>query len=210
MDTLRKPIAILLMIVLLLSIPALACNMPPGGGANATISPEELATHTAVVEATEVAIEQLEAENKAVMENPDDKIVFTYAGENQSYHTGLRNKTVFYIDHDLGKVLASESAPFEEPAGCHIGKGTDTVSFEGFVVDGVEITGDLTIKTDQTASGGSCPDSKNSTTSYVMTGYLWAEFVDGQWIGTVTGTATLKQTFEDDLGPAVDDTYAIE
>jgi hypothetical protein len=121
----------------------------------------------------------------------------------------LRNRTVFYIDYATGKVVASESTSFEEPAGCNTAKGTDTIRFDG-AVDGASFSGDLTIATDFTASG--CEGSnRTSTVSYKMTGILSAgESVDGQWTGTVTGTATLKQTWSDGEGPDVDDIYAIE
>lgn len=202
----RNPISILLMFLLFLSLLALACLVPLSDDA----SPEERQTATAAIQPTAEVIATyeagVEAENIAVMENPDDKLTFTYTGENQSYHTGLRNRTVFYIDHDLGKVIASESAPFEEPAGCQTAQGTDSVSFDGIIADGIEILGDITIETDSTATG--CETSV-SKVEYVMTGTLFAQLVDGQWIGTVTGTATLKQTWEDSLGPEVNDTFPV-
>lgn len=203
MNKIRKSTPILLMILLFL---LLACHLPLPEDA----SPEERQTATAAVQPTAAVIATyeagVEAENKTVMENPDDKLTFTYAGEHQSYHTGLRNRTVFYIDHDLGKVIASESAPFEEPAGCQTAKGTDSVSFDGIIADGVEILGDITITTDATATG--CEASATKI-KYVMTGTLSAQLVDGQWIGTVTGTATLTQAWKDGLGPEVNDTYSI-
>jgi hypothetical protein len=206
MNIFRKPTSILLMSLLCLSLLSLACHLPLPDDA----SPEERQTATAAIQPTAEVIATyeagVEAENRAVMENPDDKLTFTYTGENQSYHTGLRNRTVFYIDHDLGKVIASESTPFEEPAGCQTARGTDSVSFDGIIADGIEILGDITITTDSTATG--CETSA-SKIEYVMTGTLAAELVDGQWVGTVTGTATLKQTWEDNLGPEVDDTYSV-
>ena len=206
MSILRKPTSILLMLLLFLSLLALACHLPLPDDA----SPEERQTATAAIQPTAEVIATheagVEAENRAVMENPDDKLTFTYSGENQSYHTGLRNRTVFYIDHDLGKVIASESAPFEEPAGCQTAQGTDSMSFDGIIADGVDILGDITIRTSSTATGCEISASK---VEYVMTGTLSAQLVDGQWVGTVTGTATLKQTWEDSLGPEVDDTFPI-
>jgi len=206
MSIFRKPTSILLMFLLFLSLPALACHVPLPDDA----SPEDRQTATAAVQPTAEVIATyeagVEAENRAVMENPDDKLTFTYSGENQSYHTGLRNRTVFYIDHDLGKVIASESAPFEEPAGCQTARGNDSVSFDGIIADGVEILGDITITTDYTATG--CKISATKV-EYVMTGTLSAQLVEGQWVGTVTGTANLKQTWEDNLGPGVDDTYPV-
>jgi hypothetical protein len=206
MSIFRKPTFILLMFLLILALPALACNLPLPENA----SPQERQTATAAVRPTVEVIATyeagVEAENKAVMENPDDKLTFTYSGENQSYHTGLRNRTVFYIDHDLGKVIASESAPFEEAAGCQTARGTDSVSFDGIIAEGVDILGDITIKTDSTATDCEAGTSK---VKYIMTGTLSANLVNGQWVGTVTGTATLQQTWEDDLGPNVDDTYPV-
>lgn len=206
MSIFRKPTSILLMFWLFFSLPALACHLPLPDDA----SPEARQTATAAIQPTAEVIATyeagVEAENRAVMENPDDKLTFTYTGENQSYHTGLRNRTVFYIDHDLGKVIASESAPFEEPAGCQTAQGTDSVSFDGIIADGADILGDMTIKTYFTATG--CETSA-SQVEYVMTGTLSAQLVDGQWVGIVTGTATLKQTWEGNLGPEVDDTFPI-
>jgi len=206
MSIFRKPTSILLMLLLFLSLLALACQVPLPDDA----SLEDRQTATAAIQPTAEVIATfeagVEAENRAVMENPDDKLSFTYTGENQSYHTGLRNRTVFYVDHDLGKVIASESAPFEEPAGCQTARGTDSVSFDGIIAEGVEILGDITITTDSTATG--CETSA-STIEYIMNGTLSAELVDGQWVGTVTGTAKLNQTWEDDLGPEVDDTFPV-
>ena len=206
MSIFRKPTFILLMFLLGLLLLSLACHLPLPDDA----SPEARQTATAAIQPTAEVIATyeagVEAENRAVMENPDDKLTFTYTGEKQSYHTGLRNRTVFYIDYDLGKVIASESAPFEEPAGCQTARGTDSVSFDGIIADGIEILGDITITTDSTITG--CETSA-SKIEYVMTGTLAAELVDGQWVGTVTGTATLKQTWEDNLGPEVNDTYAV-
>lgn len=206
MSIFRKPTSLLIMFLLLLSLVALACHLPLPEDA----SQEDRQTATAAVKPTAEAIETYEsgvqAEDKTVMENPDEKLVFTYEGANQSYHTGLRNQTVFYIDNDLGKVVASESAPFEEPSGCQTAQGTDTVRFDGIIADGVDILGDITIKTVYTATG--C-DLAASHVEYLMTGTLSAQLVDGQWVGTVTGTATLIQTWEDGLGPEVDDAYTI-
>ena len=199
-------------------LPALACTLSPDYKSPDEYIPDEweatqvakgatqqvqLATEAAEIDA------RVEAGNQPPMENPDVKIVFSYSGENQSYHTGLRNRTVFYIDYATGKVIASESASFEEPAGCNTAIGTDSISFDG-TADGASISGDLTITTDFTASGCEGSD-RTSTVSYKMTGILSAEeSVDGQWNGTVTGTATLKQTWSDGEGPNVDDTYTIE
>ena len=206
MSIFRKPPSILLIFLLFVSLLAMACHLPLPDDA----SPEDRQTATAAIRPTAEVISTfeagVEAENRAVMENPDDKLTFTYAGDNQSYHTGLRNRTVFYIDQDLGKVIASESAPFEEPAGCQTARGTDSVSFDGIIAEGVEILGDITIRTDSTATG--CETSATKV-EYLMTGTLSAQLVDGQWVGTVTGNATLKQTWEDNLGPEVADTFPV-
>jgi hypothetical protein len=130
----------------------------------------------------------------AAMENPDETIVFSYEGENQSYHTGLRNRTVFYINYETGMVVANQEGSFEEPAGTQIRRGTDTVRFNGtYDKAGQSLSGEITIYTQGTATGG---ESESNTVTYAMTGQLNAQFVDGQWIGTVTGTAQLSQTWE--------------
>ena len=131
---------------------------------------------------------------RAAMENPDETIVFSYEGENQSYHTGLRNRTVFYINYETGMVVANEEGSFEEPAGTQIRRGTDAVRFNGtYDKAGQSLSGEITIYTQGTATGG---ESESNTVTYAMTGQLNAQFVDGQWIGTVTGTAQLSQTWE--------------
>jgi hypothetical protein len=43
-----------------------------------------------------------------------------------------------------------------------------------------------------------------------MDGTLSAEFVDGQWVGTVTGTSTLKQVWLDGVNPDEVTTRGIE
>jgi len=132
---------------------------------------------------------------KTTFENADEEIVFSYAGENQSYHTGLRNRTVFYINYFSGKVAANEEASFEEPAGTEMTRrGTDTVKFEG-TYDGsaVSFSGNFSISTQGTATGGD--GNYDNTLTYNMNGILTAQLIDGQWVGTVVGTATLKQVW---------------
>ena len=62
--------------------------------------------------------------------NADEKLIFSYTGENQSYHTGLRNSTVFYIDYDSDTVTAIQEAAFEEPFGSQTSRGTDLIRFQ--------------------------------------------------------------------------------
>jgi len=132
------------------------------------------------------------AQNNPAIKNPDDSIVFSYAGENQSYHTGLRNKTVFYIDYQTGAVLANEEASFEESAGTNrTRRGIDSVKFNGtYNKDSQSISGELIIYTEGNATGA---EDGDDFLTYRMNGILNAHLVDGQWIGTVTGSATLRQ-----------------
>ena len=135
------------------------------------------------------------ASNKAPIENPDETVVFSYTGENQSYHTGLRNKTIFYIDYESGSVAASEEASFEEPAGTEITRrGTDSVKFEGtYDANTKSFSGNFNIHTQGTATGGD--GNYDNTVTYKMDGILSAQFVDGQWVGTVNGSSTLTQVW---------------
>ncbi len=144
---------------------------------------------------------------KAPPENPDEQFVFSYAGENQSYHTGLRNKTVFYIDYKTGAVVAGEEASFEEPTGTQTRQGTDSVKFNGtYDAETKSFSGQLNIFTQGTATGS----NYDNTVTYTMVGTLSAEFVDGQWVGTVTGTSTLKQVWLDGVNPDEVTTHGIE
>jgi hypothetical protein len=153
------------------------------------------ATQTA--EAKKVAQESTPAllqttPEEAAFENSDEMIVFSYAGENQSYHTGLRNKTVFYIDYETGTVVADEQTSFEEPAGIQTRQGTDYVKFNGtYDANTKSFSGSLSIFTQGTATG----NDYTNTVTYTMDGTLSAQFVDGQWVGTVMGTSTLKQVW---------------
>ena len=132
---------------------------------------------------------------KNTFEIADEEIVFSYAGENQSYHTGLRNRTVFYINYFSGKVAANEEASFEEPAGTEMTRrGTDSVKFEGiYDANTLSFSGNFSIFTQGTATGGD--GNYDNTLTYTMNGTLTAQLVDGQWVGTVVGTATLKQVW---------------
>lgn len=132
--------------------------------------------------------------------NADRDILFTYAGENQSYHTGLRNKTIFSINYSAAIVTAEGRAAFEEPFGTQTSWGTDTIRFKGIYDDvNKSFSGDLIITTEATANGsGSSPTNIN----YTMTGKMSAKLVNDQWIGDVTGNATLTQTWPE--GPNAD------
>ena len=141
------------------------------------------------------------------LEDTDDRILFSYSGENQSFHTGLRDRTVFHVDYGQGKVSADESAPFTEPAGCQTAAGTDTVSFDGVITGNKVISGDLTITTEYTATGCGGTDT---TVKYAMNGTLSAQFADGQWTGTVTGTSSLDQTWAEDGYSPQQTTHHIE
>lgn len=132
---------------------------------------------------------------KNTFENADEEIVFSYAGDNQSYHTGLRNRTVFYINYFSGRVAASEETSFEEPAGTEMTRrGTDSVKFEGtYDASTNSFSGNFSLFTQGTATGGD--GNYDNTLTYTMNGTLTAQLVDGQWVGTVVGNATLKQVW---------------
>jgi hypothetical protein len=152
------------------------------------------AEHKPTAEAIEKFEAEQEAENRSVMENPNAKLGFSYSGENQSYHTGLRNRTVFYINYDTEKVVADEKADFEEPFGCQTARGTDSVYFDGVIADEDEILGDISITTYFEATG--CEGVPTTIVEYVMNGTLSANLVDGQWTGFVTGHSKLEQTWQ--------------
>ena len=144
--------------------------------------------------------------SSAPVEDPDDKIRFSYSGENQSLHTGLRDRAVFLIDHGQGTVTAYETADFSEPAGCQTASGTDTLQFDGVITHKTTMSGNLTVTTEYTATG--C-DASATTVKYVMTGQLSATFTDGQWAGKVTGTSSLSQTWADGGNSPAQSTHAI-
>lgn len=211
MSTFRKPIAVLLIFLALLVIPALACHAPLPD--DAPLADKQ--TATAAIKPTADAIETfeagVEAETKALIENPDEKIVFGYSGENQSYHTGLRNKTIFYIKYETNEIYAYEEASFEEPSGILTRRGTDTIKCDsgGVGVDADGVMGlecQLIIKTEGTATGEE--DFNTNTVTYYMEGWLSATLVDGQWVGTVKGTATLKQIWPNNS--AMDETTSYD
>ena len=123
----------------------------------------------------------------------DSQILFSYAGENQSYHTGLRNRTPILLDQATGTAAANAQNSFEEPFGSQTSRGTDTISFSGsYDAVAQTITGTLRVETRATASGGGSGDS---TIEYTMTGTLTAQLQDGQWSGMVVGTSLLKQSW---------------
>ncbi len=189
--TLRKFILILSIWI----ISSLACK---------GLTPEyEIEEATQTAEAQKALQETVEAQKstpaslqtapeKSSPENSDEKIVFSYAGENQSYHTGLRNKTVFYIDYETGTVVADGEASFEEPAGNQTRQGTDSVKFDGtYDANTKSLSGNLSIFTQGMTTG----DDYANTVTYTMNGKLSAQLVDDQWLGTVTGTSTLTQVW---------------
>lgn len=135
------------------------------------------------------------AEPSKIPENSAEGIVFAFSGENPAYHTGLLNKTVFYLNYDQGTAWANESQNFEQPAGIQVRKGTDTVNFNGtYDHQHKLIDGTLKIRTEGTASGG---DAAGNTLTYMMTGQLQASLINGKWVGTVVGQASLTQSWED-------------
>jgi hypothetical protein len=180
-------------------ITALACNI---------FTPEyeakikQEATQTTIAKMTaQVTTEVLEPAHQEMVAqlNADEKLIFNYAGENQSLHTGLRNRTVFYIDYDGGTVTAIQEASFEEPFGIQTSRGKDFIQFNGIYDDaGKWFSGDLIINTQATATGG---ESGPTIITYAMTGILTANLVDNQWLGTVTGSATMTQTWPESPTP---------
>ena len=194
----KNRIYLLIFIAVLL---ILACMCPAQGQEIAATQQAATAqakvTPQPTLELIEIDISEDDADTsqEPPIEDPDETVIFSYAGENQSYHTGLRNRTVFYIDYETGRVAANEKASFEEPAGTEMTRrGTDTVKFEG-QYDGAtkSFTGDFNIHTQGTATGGD--GHYDNTVTYNLEGVLSAQFVDGQWVGTVTGTATLTQVW---------------
>jgi hypothetical protein len=107
-------------------------------------------------------------------------------------------------------VTASESAPFELPFGCQTARGNDAVNFEGTYdpanPGGALITGEIVIRTDLTATG--C-DTAASTVAYQLKGQLTAVRSGASWTGSLTGTVTRQQTWENNAGPASEETYPI-
>ena len=122
--------------------------------------------------------------------NADEKLIFSYTGENQSYHTGLRKRVLSSISTTTSirlqqyKKPLSKSLSDPKPAVERISK-----YFNGVYDNAAKsFSGDLSITTRTTAIGG---ESGLTTITYTMTGVLSARLVNGQWIGDVTGNATL-------------------
>ena len=66
----------------------------------------------------------------------------------------------------------------------------------------------LLIRTQGTATGED--DLNTNTLTYTMEGWLSATLVNGQWVGTVKGTATLKQMWPNNSGMDETTSYAID
>jgi len=191
LSTLRKSISLLLFLMLLF-IPSLACGLLENP------TDEEITGE-------KIRNQEILMTQQAALENTD-QLRFTFTGEKeQIYHQDFVNNTIFYVDNTTGIVIASNSAPFELPFGCQTARGTDTVKFNG-TIKGNMISGDMTIQTVFTATG--C-DTSASTVDFEITGKLNAELENGTWVGTLTGTVTHTQTWEDHLGPEVDETHPV-
>jgi len=213
MSAFHKPIAVFWMFLVLMLVPALACHAPLPEDASVA----DRQTATAAIKPTAEAIAtyeaDIEAETRDLMENPDEKIIFSYSGENQSYHTGLRNKTIFYIKYDTNDIYAFEEVSFKEPSGILTRRGTDTIECDsggvGPDADGVMgLECQLFIHSQGTATGED--DFNTNTVTYNMEGWLSATLVDGQWVGTVKGKATLKQVWPNNSNMDETTSYAID
>ena len=192
----------LFIFVLVLLVPACMCPTSDTEiAATRQAATDQASQATAIIQTTpdpidlDKQVNEPDAQTKPAIEDPDETIVFSYTGENQSYHTGLRNRTIFYIDYDSGSVAASEEASFEEPAGTEMTRrGTDSVKFEGtYDADTKSFSGNFNIYTEGRATGGD--GNYDNTVTYNMDGILSAQFVDGKWVGTVNGTSTLTQVW---------------
>ena len=192
--------------LILLLLAALACSLSETDQA-ATAAPTEIPATTTARE-TEEAVAQATrdyeldnymiapADRQQAMADPDERLTLTYEGENQSYHTGLRNRTVFFIDYDSFAVVADESASFEEPAGELIRRGMDTVTFSGWYHQATAtIKGKLSLHTEGTAVGSGDQADWTNTVTYTMEGDVMLWQVAGEWSGHVEGTATLRQSW---------------
>jgi hypothetical protein len=206
MIALRKTFLTWLMLLTTLLLLALACNFPREDAPTTPIPTEIPATREAreTQEAIADATRNYEIDNYIIdpqerdqaMSDPDDKLTLAYEGENQSYHTGLRNRTVFYIDYDTNAVVADESDSFEEASGELTRRGTDTVTFSGWYHSANNtIQGRLTIFTEGTAVGAGERADWTNTVTYSMSGDVMMWYENGEWTGQVEGTATLKQTW---------------
>jgi hypothetical protein len=193
-----------MLFVLLLS--SLACSLP-SDDTTATPVPTEIPatreareTQEAIADATrsyeiDNYIIEPEVRDQAIAD-PDEKLAFIYEGENQSYHTGLRNRTIYYIDYDSSAVVADESDSFEEPSGELTRSGRDTVTFRGWYNSATNtIEGKLTLFTEGTAVGTGERADWTNTVTYSMSGDVMMWNVGGEWSGHVEGSATLKQSW---------------
>lgn len=135
-------------------------------------------------------------QNAKAPKGSDQAVIFSFSGDNPSYHTSLLSKTEFYLDFDWGTASASSSKNFEEPFGTQVSRGTDSVKFTGkYDHKNKTMWGTLEIRTQGTATGGG---SDSTSMTYVMTGQMKAAYdPDDQWVGTVTGTSVLTQTWAD-------------
>jgi hypothetical protein len=220
MGIFRKPLAFYSLLFVFFFLPSLACSIPMDDSA-ATPFPTEIPatteareTQDAVAQATsDYALENYiiepEMRNQAIAD-PDERLTFVYEGENQSYHTGLRNQTVFYIDYDTDAVVANESASFEEPTGELIRRGTDTITFSGWYHAATKtFQGKLNIATEGTAVGTGDQADWTNTVTYNMSGDVMMWNTGGDWSGHVEGTATLKQTWPSGMHPDEVDAHKI-
>lgn len=141
-------------------------------------------------------------------EGTDEVLTFAFQGENPAHHTGLLGRTVFYVDYEAGTVKASESEPFEEPAGSQTRRGTDSIEFNGTYDSAAKtFSGTLTIRTEGTATGSESPAN---TVTYTMTGQFEASFSDDTWTGKVIGSSRLTQAWADERGLDVDDNLSVD
>jgi hypothetical protein len=207
-----KPLAAFLTFIFFLSLPALACDaVNPFEDSYATpvrtmpvdeITPEPIDTMTA----EEQAAYQQSIDNPvspeardAAIADPDLKLTCAFSGDNPSYHTGLRNRTIYYLDYDSNVVVAQESAAFEEPAGNLTRIGTDRITLNALYDPGaLSFSGTLEIFTQGTATGTGDMAASTNTVTYSMSGEMWVFDRDG-WAGTVTGSAVLEQVWPSEL-----------
>jgi hypothetical protein len=202
----HKTFASLLLLLASLYFATLACSLP-SADATPVPAPTEIPATTEARE-TEEAVAQATtfyeidnyiikpAERDQAITDPDERLRFVYEGENQSYHTGLRNRTVYYINYDTGVVVANESASFEEGAGELVRRGTDTISFSGWYHSATNtFKGKLNIATEGTAVGSGDRADWTNTVTYDMSGDVMMWNVGGEWSGHVEGTATLRQSW---------------
>jgi len=202
----HKPGTIKVIVLTLIFLPILACAITTPDSPVTPLPTEIPATQEArqTEEAVAQATSDYEIENYIIepgtrneaMANPDEKMTFIYEGEHQSYHTGLRNRTVFFIDYDSGVVVANEEDSFEEGSGELIRRGTDTITFSGWYHSATNtFQGKLRIHTQGTAVGYGDQSDWTNTVTYTMNGDVMMWKVGGEWSGHVEGTSTLKQSW---------------